>query len=96
MKVDDVVTPHAEDTAPVKQEEARKNDVIEKNFGELEHAYLKAANSPSSPPKRSRDESIKLLYSVKSSNDWLDLIEGHDSHVSSLSIETTPAPVLTY
>jgi hypothetical protein len=91
VKVDEVVTPQAEDATPVKEEEPRKNDVIEKNFGELEQAYLKAAKSPSSPPKRSRDESIKLLYSVKSPNDWLDLIDGHDSHVSSHQTDTASA-----
>jgi hypothetical protein len=63
------------------QEQNRKRDYIEKNFGDLEEAFLKSIGGPSDPPKRSRDESIKQIYDIQSSSDWLDLVEGHDDHV---------------
>lgn len=60
-----------------------KKDVIQKDYGHLERVYLEAANGTlNSPPKRSRDESIRFLYNVKDESDWMDLVEGHDSHVT--------------
>ncbi|KAH8812746.1 hypothetical protein F5884DRAFT_856041 [Xylogone sp. PMI_703] len=61
-------------------EQSRKKDDIEKKFGSLEEEYIKSVGKPSSPPKRSRDDSIKLIYSAQSPIDWLDLVEGHDDH----------------
>lgn len=65
------------------KEPSRKKDYIEKNFGKLEEGFLKNAGAASGPPKRSRDDSIKLIYETTSANDWLDLVEGHDDHASS-------------
>ena len=63
--------------------QGRRKDFIKENFGYLEEAFINSIGGPSSSPKRSRDESIKLLYDVASPSDWLDLIEGHDDHVIS-------------
>ena len=63
------------------QEQNRKKNYIEKNFGDLEETFLKSIGRPSDPPKRSRDDSIKLIYDIQSPSDWLDLVEGHDDHV---------------
>lgn len=57
------------------------NDDIEQNFGPLEESFQKLIREPAKPPKRSRDESIKLIYNSKGPNDWLDLVEGQDDHV---------------
>ena len=62
-------------------EQNRKKDEIDKNFGDLEEAFLKSMGERSSTPIRSRDDSIELLYNIKSPSDWLDLVEGHDDHV---------------
>lgn len=56
-------------------------DDIEQNFGPLEESFQKLIREPPKPPKRSRGESIKLIYGIKGPNDWLDLVEGHDDHV---------------
>lgn len=61
-----------------------KNDRINRSFGNLEEEFLRSIKRPSTPPKRSRDDSIKLIYDIKSPSDWLDLIEGHDEHVCCL------------
>ena len=63
------------------QEQSRQKDHIENNFGNLEEAFIKSIREPSNPPKRSRDDSIKLIYDIQSPSDWLDLIGGHDDHV---------------
>ncbi|KFX96324.1 hypothetical protein V490_03402 [Pseudogymnoascus sp. VKM F-3557] len=55
-------------------------DDIKQNFGPLEESFQKLVREPPKPPKRSRDESIKLIYDSKSPDDWLDLVEGHDGH----------------
>lgn len=57
------------------------NDDIEQNFGPLEESFQKLIREPPKPPKRSRHESIKLIYDSKTPDDWLDLVEGHDDHV---------------
>jgi hypothetical protein len=66
------------------KEQNRKKDEIDKNFGDLEEAFLKSIGERSSAPIRSRDDSIELLYNIKTSSDWLDLVEGHDDHVCTL------------
>jgi hypothetical protein len=68
---------------PVKiQEQALNKDYIESNFGLLEDAYLASVGKSSvSRPIRSRDDSIRLLYSTKNATDWLNLVNGHDEHV---------------
>jgi hypothetical protein len=63
--------------------QGHRKDYIKKNFGNLEEAFINSIGGPSSPPKRSRDESIKLIYDIASPGDWLDLIEGYDDHVFS-------------
>ena len=78
------VIPTQDSSRAEPQEENRKKDYIEKNFGSLEEEFIKSIREPSSPPKRSRDDSIKLIYDTKSANDWLDLIEDHDIHVCPL------------
>lgn len=71
-----------QDDIPIEiPEEFVVNDDIEQNFGPLEESFQKLIREPPKPPKRSRDESIKLIYDIKSPNDWLDLVEGHDDHV---------------
>jgi hypothetical protein len=60
----------------------KRKDHIEQKFGDREESYIRSIRDPSGPPKRSRDDSIKLLYSVQAPSDWLDLVEGHDDHVS--------------
>jgi hypothetical protein len=62
-------------------EQNRKKDEIDQNFGDLEEALLKSIGEQSIAPIRSRDDSIGLLYNIKSPSDWLDLVEGHDDHV---------------
>ncbi|OBT48121.1 hypothetical protein VE00_01038 [Pseudogymnoascus sp. WSF 3629] len=70
-----------QDDIPIEiPEEFVINDDIEQNFGPLEESFQKLIREPPKPPKRSRDESIKLIYDSKSPNDWLDLVEGHDDH----------------
>jgi hypothetical protein len=66
------------------KEQNRKKDEIDKNFGDLEEAFLKSIGERSSAPIRSRDDSIELLYNIKRPDDWLDLVEGHDDHVRTL------------
>ncbi|KAG0647377.1 hypothetical protein D0Z07_7147 [Hyphodiscus hymeniophilus] len=61
-------------------EEYRKKDYIERNFGALEKSFIESARQASNPPKRSRDDSIRLIYEISGAGDWLDLIEGHDDH----------------
>ena len=65
-------------------EQNRKKDEIDMTFGDLEEAFLKSIGQRSSTPIRSRDDSIELLYNIKSPSDWLDLVEGHDHHVRTL------------
>ena len=65
-------------------EQNRKKDEIDKNFGDLEEAFLKSMGERSSTPIRSRDDSIELLYNIKSPSDWLNLMESHDDHVCTL------------
>ncbi|RFU27284.1 hypothetical protein B7463_g9043, partial [Scytalidium lignicola] len=71
----------AQDSSQEKlQEQSPKKDNIEKNFGNLEEEFIKSIGKPSSASKRSRDDSIKLVYNARSPSDWLDLVEGHDDH----------------
>ncbi len=60
-----------------------REDHIEKSFGDLENAFTNSIREPSQSKSsiRSRDDSIRLLYDVQNSSDWLNLVEGHDSHV---------------
>jgi hypothetical protein len=77
----------AQDSNPVElDEQSRKKDYIESNFGDLENKFINSMGKPSVTPKRSRDDSIKLMYDTKSPGDWLDFIEGHDDHVCLLSL----------
>ena len=76
-----VVTSQDAIQAEVQEQTQLKKDDIEKNFGPLEESFIKSIRDPSSP-NRSRDESIKLIYDVQSPKDWLDLVDGHDDHVS--------------
>jgi hypothetical protein len=76
--------PVEDDSHAKLQEHGRKIDYIEIKFGSLETAFLKSIGTPSEPPRRSRDDSIKLIYDTTSPNDWLDLVEGHDDHVGRL------------
>lgn len=75
---------HGDDFSESPVEEIHKTDHIDPNFGELEKAFFKSIKEPAEPPRRSRDDSIKLIYEVKSPDDWLDLIAGHDDHVGVL------------
>jgi hypothetical protein len=71
-----------QDNIPIETpEEVVIIDDIKQNFGPLEESFQKLIREPPKPPKRSRDESIKLIYDSKSPDDWLDLVEGHDDHV---------------
>ena len=73
--------PAQENSGTKLQEQDRKVDFIESNFGSLEDAFIKSTREPAGPPRRSRDESIELIYHMESPSDWLDLVEGHDDHV---------------
>jgi hypothetical protein len=66
------------------QEQNRKKDYIERNFGTLEESFMKSIGETPRPPKRSRDDSIKLIYDIKDPSDWLDMVDAHDDHVSLL------------
>jgi hypothetical protein len=66
------------------QGQGRKKDDIERDFGEREHAFMKPIGEPWDPPRRSRDDSIKVIYDAVSPSDWLDLVESHDDHVCPL------------
>lgn len=72
--------PVEDDSQANPQGQGRKKDHIERDFGDLEHAFIKSVGDPSDAPRRSRDDSIKLIYSAKSPDDWLELIRGHDDH----------------
>ena len=69
-------------SSPTELEEPdHKKNYIERNFGSLEEAFLKSVSEPLGSLTRSRDDSIRLIYDMKSPSDWLDLVEGHDDHV---------------
>ncbi|KAK6353417.1 hypothetical protein TWF696_005382 [Orbilia brochopaga] len=55
-------------------------DTIEQNFGHLEEVFLKEASRLADQPRRSRDDSIKSIYGITRTDDWLDLIESQDDH----------------
>ncbi|KAJ6264117.1 hypothetical protein Dda_0259 [Drechslerella dactyloides] len=60
-------------------------DTIDKNYGPLEQSYLAQISTVNSGSVganiyRSRDESIKLVYGITKSADWLDLVESQDDH----------------
>lgn len=75
------VIPAQDSSREESQKPSRKKDYAEKNFGNIEEAFLRSIGEPSEGPKRSRDDSIKLIYDTNSPSDWLDLVEGHDDHV---------------
>jgi len=59
-----------------------RRDVINQNFGGLERTFLETAKTASDKNLRSRDDSIRLIYGIKKQEDWLNLVESHDSHVN--------------
>lgn len=59
-----------------------RRDVIDQNFGGLERTFLETAKTASDKNLRSRDDSIRLIYGIKKQEDWLNLVESHDSHVN--------------
>jgi len=84
------MTPDQQGDIPEKSEQRGRKEYIEVNLGNLEEAFIKSIGEQSNPPRRSRDDSIKLIYDINSTNDWLDLIEGHDEHVCSIVLLVLP------
>lgn len=85
-RVTDTIIPTPDGSGAALKEQSRKRDYIERGFGDLEQAFIKSIREPSDSPKRSRDDSIKLMYDITSASDWLNLLEGHDDHVGLPSV----------
>lgn len=77
---DGVSTP----TDPVEspQETSRGSDNIEQKLGDSEEAFLSLVGTASAPPSISRDDAIRMIYDIEKREDWLELIERQDDHVS--------------
>ena len=92
--------PVLDDSRTKLYEQSRKKDYIERDFGSLEDVFIKSIGEPSGPARRSRDDSIKLIYDTNKPSDWLDLVGGHDDHVcpfpsphfSAFFLITVPGP----
>jgi hypothetical protein len=67
------------------QKPSTQRDDIEEQFGKLETEFLQSIHQKPDSLHQSRNDSIKLIYDVKSPSDWAKLIEGHDDHVISLN-----------